>query len=197
VETSDNFAARMHWSTYRASETDILVDEYGYSPSETALRRHGSWREDLNVELINPFTRNIALSWSQVFEKDLLASFESGAMAAIKKLLKDVEMSAPFGLQDRSRSQGEVCLDGANLTMRLMMDVVSEALNTQQKEISRCLAPHVQNELVPGYGAAMEEHGRGSVARQKVSEQLHLRLVHQLTSRVAGMFPRIYLGLQG
>ncbi|OBZ71936.1 hypothetical protein A0H81_08311 [Grifola frondosa] len=116
----------MYWSTYRAT-----------------LRRHGSWRQDLNVELTNPFTRNIASSWSKVFEADLFASFEKAATSAINKLLEDVEKSAAT------------------------LDVVRETMNTEQKEVSRCLAPHVQNQLVDGYDRAMEERGRGSVARQK------------------------------
>ena len=40
-------------------------------------------------------------------------------------------------------------------------------MNNEQKEVSRCLAPHVQNQLVDGYNRAMEERGTGSVARQK------------------------------
>ncbi|KAG7449284.1 uncharacterized protein BT62DRAFT_1073773 [Guyanagaster necrorhizus] len=48
------------------------------------------------------------------------------------------------------------------------MDVVSESMANEQ-EISRCLAPHVQEELTPGYDRAMEERGTGSVARQKAS----------------------------
>jgi hypothetical protein len=47
------------------------------------------------------------------------------------------------------------------------MEVVKEALRNEQKEISRCLAPHVQSELTDGYNLALEERGRGSVARQK------------------------------
>jgi len=40
-------------------------------------------------------------------------------------------------------------------------------MNNEQKEVSRCLAPHVQEQLVDGYDRAMEERGTGSVARQK------------------------------
>ena len=41
-------------------------------------------------------------------------------------------------------------------------------IDNEQKETSRCLAPHVQDQLLWGYDRAMEERGRGSVARQKV-----------------------------
>jgi len=59
VQRSDAFASSMPWQTYRAT-----------------LRRHGSWRLDLNAELTNPFTHHIASSWSKVFEADLFSSFE-------------------------------------------------------------------------------------------------------------------------
>ncbi|RPD61950.1 hypothetical protein L226DRAFT_613292 [Lentinus tigrinus ALCF2SS1-7] len=150
LETSDQFAASMHWATYRAT-----------------LRRHGSWRQDLNVELSNPFTRQIASSWSKVFESDLFASFEQATMDVITELIADVEASAAAGLKERAKGQGELCLEEARVALRKTLDLVTEAMNTQQKEISRCLAPHVQDQLADGYNRAMEERGRGSVARQK------------------------------
>ncbi|KAI0758261.1 Dynamin family-domain-containing protein [Irpex lacteus] len=150
VETSDNFAASMHWATYRAT-----------------LRRHGSWRQDLNVELSNPFTRQIASTWSQVFEADLFGGFEKATNDAIAKLMKEIEDSAAPGLKDRVRVQGELALDEARVALQKTIDVVKDTINTQQKEVSRCLAPHVQNQLFDGYETAMQERGRGSVARQK------------------------------
>lgn len=48
------------------------------------------------------------------------------------------------------------------------MGLVKETMNNEQKEVSRCMAPHVQTQLVDGYDRAMEERGTGSVARQKV-----------------------------
>ncbi|KAG6813480.1 hypothetical protein H0H92_010505 [Tricholoma furcatifolium] len=150
VATSDEFAASMHWGTYRAT-----------------LRRHGSWRRDLNVELVTPFTRNIAHSWSKVFESDLFGPFEAASTASISKLLKDVEDSAAPGLKDRTKMQGEQCLEEARVALKKTMEVVRETMNNEQKEVSRCMAPHVQTQLVDGYDRAMEERGRGSVARQK------------------------------
>ncbi|THH33781.1 hypothetical protein EUX98_g424 [Antrodiella citrinella] len=157
VETSDSFAASMHWATYRAT-----------------LRRHGSWRQDLNVELGNPFTRQIASSWSKVFETDLFASFEKAANDTIKALLKEIEDSATIGLKERAKGQGELSLDEAKVALRKTLDIVRDTINMEQKEVSRCLAPHVQNQLVDGYDRAMEERGTGSVARQKALFHNHV-----------------------
>ncbi|KAI0786384.1 hypothetical protein C8Q75DRAFT_771545 [Abortiporus biennis] len=150
VETSDTFAASMHWATYRAT-----------------LRRHGSWRRDLNVELSSPFTRNIAASWSKVFEADLFATFEKAATDAIKKLVEEVEASAAPGLKERAKGQGELSLEEAKVALTKTIELVRETITTEQKEVSRCLAPHVQGQLIDGYDRAMEERGTGSVARQK------------------------------
>ncbi|KAK0206486.1 Dynamin family-domain-containing protein [Desarmillaria ectypa] len=152
VITSDELAASMHWGTYRAT-----------------LRRHGSFRRDLNVELLAPFTKNIAASWGKLFETDLFESFERTTLQTIRKVLMDVENSAAPGLKDRTKIQGELCLEEAKVALKKSMDVVSESMANEQKEISRCLAPHVQEELTPGYDRAMEERGAGSVARQKAS----------------------------
>lgn len=135
---------------------------------KTALRRHGTWRQDLNAELALPFTRNIASSWCKVFESNLFAPFETAIMAAISNLLEEVEGTAASGLRDRFQCQGDLCREEARVVLQQIVGVVQEALSAEQKEISRCMAPHVQNQLSDGYERAMEERGRGSVARQKV-----------------------------
>ena len=105
----------------------------------------------MNIELVNPFTRNIAASWQQVFEADLFAAFESAALGVINKLVKDVENSAALGLQDRVKTQAELCLDEARVALKKTIELVRLAMNNEQKEVSRCLAPHVQHQLVDGY----------------------------------------------
>jgi hypothetical protein len=134
----------------------------------SALRRHGSWRRDLNAELTLPFTRNIANSWGKVFESDLFGPFEAAVKAVINKLLMEIEDTAAPGLKDRTKIQGEMCLVHAGEVLQGIMDLVQRTLTTEQKEVSRCMAPHVQSQLIDGYDLAMEERGIGSVARQKV-----------------------------
>ncbi|KAH9482911.1 Nuclear GTPase SLIP-GC [Psilocybe cubensis] len=150
LNTVDEFTSSMHWATYRAT-----------------LRRHGSWRRDLNAELIQPFTRNIAHSWSQVFESDLFGPFQASTLAAIRALVKEVEETAATGLKERARLQGNACVEEARIALANTVELVKVAMTSEQKEISRCMAPHVQAQLVEGYDTAMLERGTGSVARQK------------------------------
>lgn len=103
-----------------------------------------------------------------MFESDLLRPFETAITNAITKLLTEFEQSAAPGLKDRAKLQGEGCLEEARIALEKMMAVVNETMTNQQKEISRCMAPYVQAELAHAYDTAMEERGRGSVARQKV-----------------------------
>jgi hypothetical protein len=49
------------------------------------------------------------------------------------------------------------------------IEIVRATMQEEQKEISRCLAPEVRDSLREGYDRALEERGRGSVARQKVA----------------------------
>ena len=120
------------------------------------------------MELSNPFTRQIASSWSKIFEADLFASFEREATAVIQRLLADVEASAAAGLKERAKGQGELCMEEAHVALRKTLEVVGETMDDEQKEVSRCLSPHVKDQLFEAYERAMEERGRGSVARQKV-----------------------------
>lgn len=139
-----------------------------------ALRRNGEWRRDLNVELCTPLTKNIASSWSKVFESDLFGSFETSTKAAIKKVVKEVEDTAPLGLKDRTRCQGELCLEEANIALNKTLDLVKDTMNAEQKEVSRVIAPYVQHQLQDGYETSYAERGTGSVARQKVSCTIHM-----------------------
>lgn len=97
----------------------------------------------------------------------MFASMEASAIKSINKLIKDVEDSAALGLKDRVKSQAELCIEESKVALKKTLELVRTTLNDQQKNVSRCLAPHVQHQLVDGYDRAMEERGRGSVARQK------------------------------
>lgn len=138
------------------------------STYRATLRRHGEWRRNLNMELLTPFTKNIAASWGKLFEMDLLLPFQGTVQSSIRHLLEDMEASAAPGLKERVKIQGDLCFAEAEVSLKQAVAVVGETVITQQKEVSRCLAPHVQNNLIDGYDLAMEEKGPGSVARQKV-----------------------------
>lgn len=96
-------------------------------------------------------------------------------MTCINKLIADVEASAAAGLKDHVHAQSSVSQEEARHALVQTMEVVKEALGKEQKEISRCLAPHVQNELTDGYNLALQERGSGSVARQKVCHKASLQ----------------------
>lgn len=114
-------------------------------------------------------SKAIASSWGKVFESDLFASFQQSADKAIIDLLKRVEASCLPGLKERAAMQSEVSMNQSKLAMEKITGLVHEALQSNQREISRSLVPHVQSSLTDGYESAMEERGRGSVARQKAS----------------------------
>jgi hypothetical protein len=102
-----------------------------------------------------------------VFETDIFSPLLASTVACINKLVADIERSAASGLRDRARLQGESCLESARVALDKTVETVKDTLNNEQKEVSRSLAPHVQSQLLDGYTTAMEERGRGSVARQK------------------------------
>jgi hypothetical protein len=158
--------------------------EISISTFIAALRRHGCWRRDLNTELVTPFTRSIALAWSKVFESDLFAVLQKAVLESVTTLIKEVESSAASGLMDRCKRQGELCMEEVRVAVKNTLDVVRETMSNEQKEASRSLAPHVQDQLRAGYVRAMEERGIGSVARQKVGLDL-FSLVYACTQHSA------------
>ncbi|KAJ7076143.1 hypothetical protein B0H15DRAFT_790889, partial [Mycena belliarum] len=123
---------------------------------------------DLNVELVNPFTRKIAQKWQQVFEANVFGSLITSTVACIDQLVDDIQRSAPSGLRDRAKLQGESCHEEARVALDKMVEAVERDLDAVQKQTSRAIAPHVKEQLCDGYEEAMKERGKGAVKRQKV-----------------------------
>ncbi|KAF8871535.1 hypothetical protein CPB85DRAFT_1238589 [Mucidula mucida] len=101
----------MHWQTYCASKHSLLLIKFCTLTLAVALCHHDSWRQDLNVELLTPFTKNIASLWGKLFKTDLFQAFQEATLATIKKLLVDFESSATFVLSNLFKSS--VILTGA------------------------------------------------------------------------------------
>jgi hypothetical protein len=97
----------------------------------------------------------------------MFAGFQASTEDIINKLVRDVEASAPVGLRDKVKLQAEAALAAARLALKNSVGDVKAAMDLEQKEISRCLAPHIQNQLRETYLSALDERGKGSVARQK------------------------------
>lgn len=132
------------------------------------IRRNGSWRDkDLNEMLCDPYTNKIASSWRRVFECDHFVRLKEDIMQSINKLIGDIEISAGMDYRPKIRQQGELCKEEVEVALQELLLVVHEALNAQQKEASRSLAPHIQEELIPAYSSAQLESGPGSVFRKK------------------------------
>ncbi|KAH8084307.1 hypothetical protein BXZ70DRAFT_1011998 [Cristinia sonorae] len=143
---------KSRWQTFRA-----------------ALRRHGCWKHDLNDDLSYPFTSHIASTWAGVFETDLFASFGEDITERIRAKMAEIEASAPCGLKDAVKVQGERAVKEANATVQKILRRARLAINKEQKEISRSLSPQIQTRLTPGYDEASAIQGRGSVAAQQTS----------------------------
>lgn len=130
----------------------------------------------------------------------MFSTFEKSTNNAITKLLKEVETDAPLGLKERARGQGELSLEEAKVALQKTLELVQNTVTTEQKEVSRCLAPHVQDQLEEGYTLAMEERGRGSVARQKASsnfahflssEGINIAVLFRASSIISSIMSRV------
>jgi hypothetical protein len=173
-QTSQNFADGMHWQTYRAT-----------------LYRFGSWRRDLNEELLSPMLQQIFGAWKkesllllkllrypeltakQVFETDMFSPFQLKVKEAIKQLLKDIRASASANLVGRVDELENATFERARITLEQSIARVQAIVSEEQKTITRSLIPHIQAKLIPTYRTASSQRGKGSVAVQKVcSEKL-------------------------
>jgi len=134
----------------------------------TALRRYGTYTRDLNEELLAPFMLSIAQTWCHTFQTNMFKTLERRTVGVIQQLLINVEEDAAPGLKDNAAKQAEHCIRMAKVTMDNTVNSVTKTLNVEQRGLSRSMAPDVQEGLRTGYDNALEEKGKGSVARQKV-----------------------------
>lgn len=88
--------------------------------------------------------KHIASSWAQVFESDVFTSFKTSTKAAIDKILKDVERSAPPGLKDRTKSQGLVCQEEVDIVLQKTFQLVQKTMKNEQRTISRLISHVIQ-----------------------------------------------------
>ncbi|KAJ3550796.1 hypothetical protein NMY22_g232 [Coprinellus aureogranulatus] len=148
-ETVETFE-KIHHSTYRAT-----------------IRRYGSWRRDINVELVDPFTSSIARAFSAMFETDKFGPLEVAVYNRVMLLGQEFEKSAAEDLKSGAKLQNRTCRNDVKPALQKAMAVAKETMSNQRREISHSLAPHVQEALREGYDRAKLEKGRGCVARMK------------------------------
>lgn len=132
------------------------------------MKRYGSWKRDVNVELVDPFTQTIARSFSSIFEKDIFGPLEIAIRNCIAQLMTEFIESAAEELKPGAHSQQKECRKEIRTTLDHTMIAVKETMSTQRKEISRSVAPHIKQCLMESYENARREKGKGSVARIKV-----------------------------
>jgi hypothetical protein len=120
------------------------------------------------VELLAPFTLSIAQAWCHTFQTDMFTTFEQHVKVVIQQLLTDFQQDLPPGLKGPATSHTEHCLQITKVTMKGTVDHVRKTLNKKRRELSRSMAPNIQEGLRQGYEDALKEKGKGSIARQKV-----------------------------
>jgi hypothetical protein len=117
-------------------------------------------------------TREVASSWAKVFEPNLFSPISAKAYDGLQSLINNISDSAPIGMQDHCKKQAELSLNEAKLSIEKIMYEVLEQMMSEQKDISRCLGPHVVRKLSGGYLEAALQRGKGCSVRQKVCDPL-------------------------
>ena len=121
-----------------------------------------------------PFTRHIAPRWSNTFRnvsidfKSFSLTFEDEVALIVSERLTEVEESATPLLKDLAQAQAERSRKTVRQVLPRLMRRVKSIVGEKQKEVSRDLAPRIQEMLKPGYEVAAPQSGPGSSARRKV-----------------------------
>lgn len=147
---------------------DYLLLFCPYQPI-TAMKRCGTWKRDINLELVDPFTQTIAQSFSKMFKEDLFGPFETDVVNCVAQLLQDFLNSTAPELKPGAMLQQKAARKELRATLSRTMEAVKETMLAQRKEISRSVSPLIQKCLMESYENAKREKGKGSVARIKVS----------------------------
>jgi len=134
---------------------------------KATLKRHGSFRQDLNQELLDPLISTIISSWTSVFQTDLFSSFEQEVTEAIQGLLDNVQESAGLQTYSSCEEQIKIAQKEISTSLKELLSKVDAVCQAEQKTISRQLVPHVLDTLRDGYEGSLGFVGKGSVKQRK------------------------------
>lgn len=135
------------------------------------MRRQGSFRDhDFNDRLIEPFMQSIASTWDRVFARNNLDDLERQVNDTVDSVLCQIKNSVTSQSSQHKishRANGTSAEIQASLS--LLLAEGHAFIDARQRDVSRSLAPHVQEKLEEGYKVAGAESGQGCWGRSKVS----------------------------
>ncbi|KAF6763822.1 hypothetical protein DFP72DRAFT_484423 [Ephemerocybe angulata] len=153
LDTIDRFG-KIHHATYRAT-----------------IRHYGCFKlGDLNFELVDPFTQSIAKSFSATFKKAILGRLDIRLRKVLTALLDEFQASvgpATGELSSLTKKQGGSCQTALKTVWQSTMASIDQTVSSKGKDISRSIAPIIQENLHFTYEEARDERGRGTTGRQK------------------------------
>ncbi|KAJ7713375.1 hypothetical protein B0H16DRAFT_1743356 [Mycena metata] len=152
-DTVHQFFKDMHTSTLKAT-----------------LRRGGAWGgDDLNMELLNPFKKRIALLWAKFCDFDTLDELEALALATIHQTLSDVEESASTEILEPVAEQVSFCMSEARVSLSELLASIRHNVKHIRGKLGVEITAHVKAQLQPAYLEALSKSGPGSKERQIIS----------------------------
>ncbi|KAI0043419.1 hypothetical protein FA95DRAFT_1609409 [Auriscalpium vulgare] len=153
----DELASAMQWNTLRAT-----------------LRRHGSWRQDINEGMADPLYNGIQDVWARIFSSPFFGTLSDPIIAATKKLLTQMAKADP-DVRDAVIKQGRKAIHHLKASVKDAVTCAEVALAAAQRRTSREIVPFIQQGLVDGYEGALAEGrripGKGSAARERAKFQ--------------------------
>lgn len=119
--------------------------------------------------------RRIAAPWSRTF-KGVDVNVNDEVINKINNLLTQFEESTTPLLEEYASEEVNRIRHELPGLLKAIAARVKGAVDKEQKEANRCLAPHIKEALTPGYDVAAPLSGPGSAARRKV-RRAHLSYV--------------------
>lgn len=160
--------AEVHYATYRAGgQLSYTCPILYLLTSQKALRRGGRFRQDLNANLTQPFSRKIMRAWLTYFEGDLAEGLEGSIIDNLNQSLGHLEGSAPAYLTRHVLALTSKIRSEVDIDIKQLSQDARNTMGTQQR-ISSLVESHVRNEMQTAYNRALEEKGHGMDKRQKV-----------------------------
>lgn len=151
----------LHWATYKAT-----------------IRRNGKFRIDMNDELAEPILSAVSTRWEKTFcgaVTKLLEELSGGIQSELKQALETLnDKLTQAGLEKAQIDMLKTVLD-TEVKQKFSSSVgrVLKAVQEQQKELSRSVAPQIQEAMTPGYQKGFMECGTGSHRRRVAIVESH------------------------
>ncbi|KAJ3546491.1 hypothetical protein NM688_g5511 [Phlebia brevispora] len=145
------------------------INELRWQTLNAVCRRDGAYRDhDLNNVLSQPFIDRILRALQGTFRTKIFEELRLDTLKGVEDVLEDVQDSVTdTPIMAVTQRQILTSVERLKDALELLIGQINENLQSKRVILSGQIVPYIQRVMSPAYMNALQERGRGSLARRR------------------------------